>query len=68
GERVRRVTNDPAVDMQPVWTFDGTRLMFASDRAGNMDLYRTDSFGRGVVRLTTTDGVQAEPFCLWAGG
>jgi eukaryotic-like serine/threonine-protein kinase len=39
GEPVQ-VTNDPAMDWNPVWTPDGKYLYFASDRGGSMNLWR----------------------------
>ena len=30
-----RLTNDHALDIDPAWSYDGARLAFASDRAGN---------------------------------
>ncbi len=35
-----RVTNDAAVDWNPVWSMDGGHLLFASDRGGVMNLWR----------------------------
>jgi Tol biopolymer transport system component len=34
------VTNDDAVDWNPVWSPDGAHLYFASDRGGSMSLWR----------------------------
>lgn len=34
------VTNDPAVDWNPVWSVDGNYLYFFSDRGGSMNLWR----------------------------
>jgi Tol biopolymer transport system component len=39
GEPVR-VTDDPALDWNPVWSPDGRHLYFASDRGGSMNLWR----------------------------
>ena len=39
GEPVE-VTNDAAMDWNPVWSPDGTYLYFVSDRAGSMNLWR----------------------------
>ncbi len=34
------VTNDPALDWNPIWSPDGRYLYFASDRGGSMNLWR----------------------------
>jgi eukaryotic-like serine/threonine-protein kinase len=34
------VTNDAALDWAPAWSADGTKLYFASDRGGSMNLWR----------------------------
>jgi len=34
------VTNDPAMDWNPVWSPDGNYLYFVSDRGGSMNLWR----------------------------
>lgn len=35
-----RVTNDPAIDWNPVWSPDGNYLYFSSDRGGSMNFWR----------------------------
>jgi Tol biopolymer transport system component len=35
-----RITEDTAVDFDPVWSPDGTALFFASERGGSMNLWR----------------------------
>jgi Tol biopolymer transport system component len=52
GGREVRLTDDPASDAGPVWSPDGTRILFHSDRAGNDDLYAMAADGSDVVRLT----------------
>jgi eukaryotic-like serine/threonine-protein kinase len=49
GESAKRMTFDPAIDAMPVWSPDGTRVVFASSRKKTFDLY-----------LKTTDGAQEE--------
>jgi serine/threonine protein kinase len=40
GEKPVAVTNDPAVDWNPVWAPDGRSLYFLSNRNGTMNLWR----------------------------
>jgi hypothetical protein len=42
-----RFTFDPADDFNPVWSPDGTRVAFASDRRGPRDLYVKNASGTG---------------------
>jgi len=41
----KRLTFDPAFDVAPIWNPDGSRLVFASNRRLNVDLYIKDSDG-----------------------
>ena len=54
-----RLTFDPALDRFPVWTPDGSRILFASNRAGAYNLFwkRADNAG-SVERLTESPDVQ----------
>jgi eukaryotic-like serine/threonine-protein kinase len=54
-----RLTDDPAADWYPVWTSDGQRIVFASGRSGNLNLFwqRADNTGT-VERLTTSQNAQ----------
>ena len=47
------VTFDPTIDSYPVWTPDGGRLIFSSDRAGARDLFRQAADGTGAVEQLT---------------
>jgi Tol biopolymer transport system component/imidazolonepropionase-like amidohydrolase len=38
----QRLTNDPFVEADPIWSPDGRRLAFSSDRDGSMDLWIRD--------------------------
>ena len=42
-----RFTFDPANDIAPVWSPDGNRLVYASDRKGPSSLYGKDASGTG---------------------
>ena len=42
-----RFTSHPAADVAPVWSPDGSRIVFASDRDGPRNLYQKVSSGAG---------------------
>jgi serine/threonine protein kinase len=46
-----RITRDAANDWLPIWSPDGTRIIFASDREGNNNLYETPASGVGPDTL-----------------
>jgi eukaryotic-like serine/threonine-protein kinase len=46
-----QLTDGPTEDMLPVWSRDGTRVFFASDRKGNFDLYSQPADGATEARL-----------------
>lgn len=53
GSNVTRLTNDPAADGKPVWSPDGTKIAFTSDRnTGYPELYIMNADGSNVVRKT----------------
>ena len=63
GDRLTQLTFDPAVDRVPVWTPDGHRLVFASDRAsaGISNLYSLNADGSGAVTRITESADTQEP-------
>ncbi len=53
-----RLTTDPAEDRSPLWTPDGQRIVFASNREGTWGLFWKAADGTGdVERLVTREGV-----------
>ena len=46
-----RLTFDPADDLVAVWSPDGTRIAFTSDRLGQRDIYQKPSDGSGPEEL-----------------
>ena len=53
------LTSGSSVDSQPVWSADGTKIYFISNRddAPFTDVYRMNANGDSVTRLTTTPNV-----------
>jgi Tol biopolymer transport system component len=51
-----RLTFDPQPDMVPVWSPDGTRVVFRSSRKGPDDLYMKDASGAGNDELLFESG------------
>ncbi len=47
-----RLTTNLARDMQPDWSPDGNRIIFASDRDGALDIYAMNTDGGDARRLT----------------
>ena len=46
-----RLTFDPADDLTSIWSPDGTRIAFSSDRAGQKDIYWKPADGSGADEL-----------------
>src|SRR2546423_6868860 len=44
-EGAKRLTFNPAFNVAPIWSPDSSRLVFASNRALNVDLYMKNSDG-----------------------
>jgi TolB protein len=53
GSSVIQLTNDPADDVQPSFSPDGSKITFSSSRAGNWDIYVMDADGKHVEQLTS---------------
>ena len=52
GGKATALTIHEANDIQPVWSRDGKRIAFASNRYGNFDIYTISSEGGKPIRLT----------------
>jgi len=49
-----RITSDPAIDDPPMWSPDGLRVVWASNRRGAFDLYVKSANGAGPDQLLVT--------------
>jgi hypothetical protein len=55
------LTRNPAEDVDPRWSPDGTRIVFASNRTGSYQLYTMAADGSGVQQITTLAGDSRRP-------
>ena len=52
GGRATRLTSHSAYDAKPVWSHDGSKIAFSSNRYGNFDVFVMNANGSNVKRLT----------------
>lgn len=52
GGAATRLTSNPAYDATPVWSPDGQKIAFSSDREGGRDIFVMDARGGAATRLT----------------
>jgi len=64
GVAVMQLTADPSSDVQPVFSPDGQRVAFSSNRAGNWDIWVVDVDGRNLVQIT--DAPSQDVSASWA--
>jgi TolB protein len=57
GSGLRRLTNNPAIDVTPTWSPTGTQIAFTSDRSGSPQIYVMNADGTGQQKIT------AESYC-----
>ncbi|MBI4468210.1 MAG: serine/threonine-protein kinase, partial [Acidobacteria bacterium] len=63
-----RFTSDPAEERGPLWSRDGSSVVFASNRKGHWDLYKKASSGTGDEELLLESEAFKMPFSLSPGG
>ncbi|MEQ8330060.1 MAG: amidohydrolase family protein [Longimicrobiales bacterium] len=56
GGAATRITGGMAIDVQPVFSPDGSKILFVSDRSGNENLWIVDADGSDLQPLTTERG------------
>ncbi|HYC32674.1 MAG TPA: PxKF domain-containing protein [Gemmatimonadales bacterium] len=61
GSGVTNLTNDAAVEFDPAWSPDGTRIAFASTRHGPSSIWVMRSDGPGAARITVPDTQDVQP-------
>jgi Tol biopolymer transport system component len=58
---VVHLTQDATSDNSPSWTSDGSKIIFSSDRSGNVDLWMVNSDGSDPVQLTNDEYIDTYP-------
>jgi Tol biopolymer transport system component len=56
-----RFTSDPAVESNPIWSSDGRKIIFNSNRNGSYDLYTKSVTGAGTEELLFAGGHDTRP-------
>ena len=56
GGEARQLTTHTAYDSQPIWSPDGKKIAFTSNREGSLDVYVISAKGGAPTRLTTHSG------------
>lgn len=62
GTDMRRLTDNPEYDAEPIVSPDGSRIVFGSKREKDFDVYVMDADGSNVKRLTDRVGYDGGPW------
>jgi len=54
-DSVLRLTKDATHDDGPAWSPDDKKIIFSSDRGGQMDLWMIDADGSNPIQLTSDE-------------
>ena len=57
-DAVTRLTFEPSLDQSAVWSPDGRKILFSSNRSGHFCIYRKNADGTGPAELVLDRGVQ----------
>ena len=60
-QSAKRLTFDPSIDSMPIWSPDGTRIVFASNRELKFDLYFKNANGSDEEKVIAQDGPDRFP-------
>jgi len=61
GTGALNITNSPAFDGWPAWSPRGTKIAFATNRAGNHEIYIMNPDGTGVRKVASSEGRATAP-------
>jgi TolB protein len=61
GSNLRRLTNNPGIDITPTWSPSGTQIAFTSDRSGSPQIYIVSADGVGAPSKVTSESYCDKP-------
>ena len=67
GSEWRNLTQSPHDDREPAWSADSTNILFASDRAGNEDIWSVNLETGALTQLTTDTADDYAPAQIGSG-
>ncbi len=56
GSDVKQLTTDPGYDAEPMWSPDGSRILFITDRLTNFEIFSIDPDGSGDMNVSNSPG------------
>lgn len=62
GSNAKRLTSSRGYDAEATWCHQGGKIVFTSDRDGDLELYTMDENGDGVKRITNAPGYDGGAF------
>ena len=67
GGAAKQITSSPSYEADPLWSADGSTLVFSSYREGSKDIWAVPATGGTPLRLTTYQGTET-PLAVTADG
>jgi TolB protein len=61
GKRIKRLTNNRAIDASPAWSPDGREIAFVSDREGGPQIFVMSADGSGARRVSMNGSYNTSP-------